>query len=156
MKLHRLIALNAKIDQINFQHPYDEEESHGLRNTAIGAGVLGAGTAGGLYAAGRGVSGPVRGGTMGVADTISKGYGRAAGYAGTVKDTITNSGVGQAFTKGADRAAYAGEGRLASILRGLRGAARSVTKGRSKMVGLSARHSQLVQLNARLDALINL
>lgn len=142
----QLVHLNSKIDQINFQHPYDEEESHGLRNAAIGAGALGVGYGGYRYAKDY-ASPSVRGVVENAENAIKGAYGKA-------KSAVADSGVGQAFTKGADRAAYAGEGRMASLLRGLRGAARSVTKGRSKMVGLSIRHSQLVQLNAKLDKAI--
>jgi hypothetical protein len=133
-RITKLIQLSAKADQlINFAYNDEEEnEGHLLRNTAI-AGAAGAG---GLYAAGRGAIGPVQPGLAGIGQTISQGASRVGGAvssaAGGMKDT---------FMKG-----Y-GKG---GIMRGIRGLARSLTKGKSRFVGLSSR-SALVQLNAKLD-----
>lgn len=137
-RITKLIQLSAKADKlINFAYNDEEENGHLLRNTAI-AGAAGAG---GLYAAGRGAIGPVKPGLAGIGQTISQGANRVGSAVGTAA-----GGMKDTFMKG-----Y-GKG---GIMRGIRGLARSLTRGKSAMVGLSSR-SALVQLNAKLDEVIQL
>ena len=142
MKLNRLIQLNAKLDEVIQFRSYDangneiDDDSHGLRNAAIGTGVVGAGAAG-LYGAGAGKFGI--------------NAGEAAGMAGKdLKNIFTGNGVSQSAKNiggmigtGAGRVGTALKGAGSSLLQKLRG------------IKWSARHSQLVQLNARLDEVIN-
>ena len=167
MKLHHLVQLNAKIDQINFQYPYDEEEQGGgpgLGTLAAGAGAAGL-VGGGLYARGRAATpyGPLpqgqgrgmfstmkrgAGALMGDADSAYKGaasgLNRAGAYAG---------GVGAALkdTVGTYTAHRTHMG--AGVGKAVAGAGRAVLD-RLKNLRYSANHSRLVQLNSNIDEII--
>lgn len=107
-----IVNLESQLDAIlNFGESMDSGKKKDstlkkvAKGAAIGAGVLGAAGAGATYARGRGVTGPVRYGAPGVADTMRKGAaglrsdassasagvrtGRAA-----VKKTLRKTGVG--------------------------------------------------------------
>ena len=160
MQLHQLAQLNAKIDRINFQYPYDEEEQEGgpgLGTLAAGAGAAGL-VGGGLYARGRMATpyGPLpqgqgrgmfstmkrgAGALMGDADSAYKGAGRAGAYAGGVGTALKDT-VGTYKAHRANMGAGAG--------RAVAGAGRALLD-RLKNLRYSANHSRLVQLNANID-----
>jgi len=168
MKLHQLVQLNAKIDQINFQNMYDEDEPEGgpgLGTLAAGAGAAGL-VGGGLYARGRAATpyGPLpQGQGRGVFSTMKQGAGALMGDAGSAYKGAAKGaaragayagGVGAALkdTVGTYNAHRTNMG--AGVGRALAGAGRAVLD-RLKNLRYSAHHSNLVQLNARLDEVIN-
>lgn len=158
MNTIQLRAINERLDQvIQFRvNDYDEDDKGSTAGSiAKGVGIAGVGV-GGLYGYGRlmqhgervnpmeALKGGPLGGSwpaakVGATDLLNKGKAYAGNALGGIKDT---------FMKG-----YGREG--GGILRGVRGVARSLTKGKSAMVGLSSRHAKLVELNAKLDEVIN-
>ena len=176
MKLHQLIALNAKIDRINFQYPYDEEEQGGgpgLGTLAAGAGAAGL-VGGGLYARGRMATpyGPLpQGQGGGMFSTMKRGAGALMGDAdsaykgaasGLNRGGAYASGVGSAFKGAAGDyqnlrnpmvmgKSTGGAGVFASAKK----AGGSLLKS-LKNLRYSANHSRLVQLNAKIDALVEI
>lgn len=109
MNITRLHQISQKLDPVINFYADDEDDQrrhHGLRNTVVGAGAVGAAGAGGLYAAGRGVplsaadaakasSGAykgVAGGVRSTVDTMRAGAGRIGGYAKTLGSTAKEGG----------------------------------------------------------------
>ncbi len=154
-RLKNLVNLNAKLDRVIEFRSYDangneiDDDGHPIRNTAALAG--GAGLAGaGLYAAGATAGGTTMGnlankarfdygtgGLKGIGSTIGVGAKRAGSYAGALGQEAKN--VGTAVFKNKDIGIGAG---LKELFK------------RAKGVKFSSRHDRLVQLNAKIDSLI--
>lgn len=168
-RMQGLVALGAIADkalEIKFSGYEDEDESHLGRNALIAGGV----GAGGLYGLGRSATkalpyGPLpKGEGRGVLATMGRGASRVGDAAAGVKNTFMKGytrSMGQhaAAMAAAKEAGIPKEAPgairsfLKSVGRGVRGVARGLTGGKSKLVGLSSRHSALIQLSEKLDAL---
>lgn len=151
MNRQHLPQLSADLDRvINLRSYDDEDESHLLRNTGA-VGTLGVG---GAYLRGKQIPVNAPGGLLTAAEAKPGAMGTLRRAAGTVAQggralagDLGLPGIKETFMKG-----YSREG--GGVLRGVRGVARKLTKGRSAAVGLSARHEQLVNLSGELDQVI--
>jgi hypothetical protein len=139
LPLQRLIELNAKTDKlISFDYYDEEEQRRSMGPLGYGAAALATGGAG--YGAYRAYP-HVKTGAISAYDAAKQASAPIGQYASNVKGAY-------------QRGVFRGEKGLSGVLRGVRGAARMITKGKSKYVGLSSRLENLIQLNEKIDSLI--
>jgi hypothetical protein len=150
MNRKQLLQLSADLDRV-IELRSDDEESHYLRNT----GAVGALGVGGAYLRGKRIPVNAPGGLLTAAEAQPGFMGAARRAGGTIAQggkalagDLGLTGIKDTFMKG-----YSREG--GGIMRGIRGVARKLTKGRSSMVGLSAKTENLLNLSAELDEVIN-
>jgi hypothetical protein len=132
----KAVELEAKLDSVLFSNPDDEDESHLLRNTAVGAGAAGVGAAG-LAAYGRGRA-------MGQTGLGAVGAGAKA-YGNQVADSAMMGRAGQKVGMGLNAYKYGARKLGQSAMTDIKGGASSLgASALDALKSIKGRMSKLV------------